>query len=160
VTSGTVIGTTSSGTITFTSLLILSSGEFYIKAVPTDSTIVDEFTTTSTYVVTNSVLSISLSVPTAITRFFAFTASATVLGSDGSNFLGTCSLELSGTDSVIATPPQATSGGLASFSVHYEVTGSKSLSATCNTVISSTTTFTVLVETLTIAFTGSAVIFT
>ncbi|OMJ71973.1 hypothetical protein SteCoe_29709 [Stentor coeruleus] len=83
--------TLTSGYVTISSVKILSSGKFNLKA--TYSTWTSVSVTTNT--ITNLASSITLSIPSAIYTYNNFDISATVTGEDGNNFILSCTLTLS-----------------------------------------------------------------
>lgn len=127
--AGTLSGSTSSGSIIFSSIRIKSAGSFSIVA--SSSGVTSAQTTVLT--VKNYVYTISLTSSTSTPSVnFGFTLTGTLNGEDGNLFIRSCTVTLTeATSSLAGTTFLTTSTGTASFAVYLTKVGTVSIVATC-----------------------------
>ena len=124
--SASVSGTTSGGTLTLSSLRILSAGTYTLTA--SSSTITSA--TSGSFTVANYVYSMTLSVPSSSPSVnFSFTVTATLKGEDSAAYTGACSLTLASTG-VAGTLTASNSAGTATFSIYFPTIGTKTITVT------------------------------
>lgn len=129
--SGTLTGTTSSGSVTFTGLRILSAGSFSVVAsFETMSSV-----STSPLTIQNFLYSIEIACGSDTqTVVFPFTVTVTLKGEDDEVFIGTDTVTLteSGGSAIIGTASMSAVSGIASFLIYFTTSGLKTIVATCN----------------------------
>ena len=127
--SGTSSGSTSAGTITFSSIRITSAGTFVIVA---SSSLITS-AQTSSVTIKNYAFTITLTGPGSNPSVnFDFTISATIKGEDGNAFVRSCVLTLSEVaNSLGGTLTQSVSTGSIDFTVYLKTAGTFSIVGTC-----------------------------
>ena len=153
--SGTILDNSelnsTGGVCSFTNLKVLSSGTFYIQVSSKDENV--NTTKTSTFNVTNTVLSISISTNIASpTAYFDFSTTITITGADNNNYLGNCNITV--TEDTANDLGGALSGlptnGTIALNMFFKSEGLKKLTASCGGV-SGSLNITVLQEKLSIS---------
>lgn len=132
--TGTLFGasptTSISGVSTFSSIRILSNGQFKISAsCPTVSSVESPTLSIQNYAYVISVVS-SAALPSVN---FVFTVTVTIKGEDLEWFSNSCTVTLTenGGSDIGGTSVLTTSTGTASFSIYFDAAGAKTIKATC-----------------------------
>ena len=160
--SGTLVGSTTSGQITFTGLKIFSRGTFYIVAF---NSIIGTITSSSSATIVNFVHSMTLTASNAApSAYFNFILTTTLYGEDNNLFTGTCLISFTEASSASFYPSStiSTSTGTAALTVYMTSTGSKTITATCpssgSSSVSTSVSLTILSEILKITSINPTVI--
>jgi hypothetical protein len=148
--SGTPSGSTSSGTLTISSLRILSRNNFVLQATSSGLT----SASSASFFCYNYVYTISLATTNSTpSANFDFTITASLFGEDSNPFLGTttCTLSEASATAFSGSSSGQTSNGTLSYYVYFTTIGSMTMNVTCpaqdsSPAVSQTIAETVLIE--------------
>ena len=134
--AGTTTKTTAGGTVTFTGIRILSSGNLQVQATAAGITPA----TTASMPITNYVYtSTTVASPSPASVNFDLTITVSLFGEDTNPFTGSAAVTLSCPQSFSGTDSLQNSGGTAVFTIYFSQTGGMKITASSSSITSSVT---------------------
>lgn len=146
--SGVVSGDTSSGVVTFSNVRILTAGSFTLQAL-SDGIATASLGTSLT--ITNFVYTVEAVTSSATpSKNFAFDITVTLKSEDGLVYTPAATVTLTESSGATMTnyAPTNTLNGVVTFTIYFQSTGSKTITATCDSINSNAISLTILDQTL------------